>query len=1253
MVNTGSLTNKDPEVICKEIWVAIDAQIREVDFGSDIDREKILRAAEFSKKIAKGKFVHNDRDALEEIGLNPDELNVVTNLNTLYLRTFQFSQTVALNNQDFGYHNIKRRVDQMKQAGLSADEALQAIEKVRMEQSLTAHPTYTGAPDYTQRMGRMCQGYEVLLDPNATSEEKTAAEESVNRTFSELITHHSTREDSMTVNDETDFMIATMKNIRRGAHRLHDQYDRAMQTVYGDEYDPQKLRINLKYRAWGASGDKDGNPNVIDETTGYAIKALRGSMIAEYLKDLEAMQKLAGGANDTLTGVQKKLQELAQKINHEGVDRPRLLADTLKAVTDGLESVYKESGAQKNEKLQQASLQMLRDLDIFELNFAKIEFRETAENNKFVLKNIIPLSEVKKFAAGDIIENRVRSYADLGDLRNIKLESYRDEIEKILKEENAKYAEGEEPRFKSFDALQNFLTEADDQLLEPMLKACSRRDQAVFDKIQIAVTGAVRSRVIDPIMADVLGGQKQYSFDTLKQWKDEAWDNLQAHIKSHPDEKDQITGPGYDHEDSLFYHTIGRKMRIAAQPDMCDTQQLAEATSSIDYLEEMVIDAATGNFNNKISSLFEEPDLLRNVDTILEDTITNSSVFKHITESSIAFFEKEHRQPLDEEIAGMLRNLPPPELGSDETPSAFETGLRDLQKKIYEKYKGRFVLEDILQLEIQFAHSDNTRRGGLSASRPLLKQAHDKAMSVLAKYGIGGRVLEGGSMTDPYRGGMRAFIAQTNAYDTHQFIKFTSQGIDNAVVFSNALFTALQIGDIVSEATVNFLRNTKKILGKTLYTEKTPIVEKARKDLRDRVSLDKFENFADVPSIVYIAKATEGWEDKVNAELKKSDKQGRPYQRYLANLIENNLGLVQQLGETTEYYRNEFLNQDVVGLVMAQVLDAAGEARHGGKASRGIRKGKKKANEFYSSPFDVRTIGFSQSHLQKGEHAGYIGAGALPGIYQKIIDDMNEIAALVRGQYEPETAKERVLAAEAKGLHQDARETLREFVEGKDKGKSKSDSEIMHQLYIASPVVREQVDRLAQALASTDFERIWDEAQGEIYEKTSNADEEKILEAINGRPSHGELEALAKTKNTSVKGMLAWKELEFRKAAELVFETMSERTQQIDLKNYTTAKLRQMIKETLDKNYQLHVDRNDSANLYQDVVYTTYRRQQEILKEKRLGEKAEESLKARFHRARDEMHLMKNMYLFTSEGVKAALHENRDKIVMNDTALAR
>lgn len=80
--------------------------------------------------------------------------------------------------------------------------------------------------------------------------------------------------------------------------------------------------------------------------------------------------------------------------------------------------------------------------------------------------------------------------------------------------------------------------------------------------------------------------------------------------------------------------------------------------------------------------------------------------------------------------------------------------------------------------QVQLAHSDNARRSGMPAARAYIYEAHQKLRELGAKHGVTMQFFEGGSQSDPYRGGIRSMTSTIKEFGIQDFAKFTFQGGD-------------------------------------------------------------------------------------------------------------------------------------------------------------------------------------------------------------------------------------------------------------------------------------------------------------------------------------------------------------------------------------------------------------------------------------------------------------------------------------------
>ncbi len=244
------------------------------------------------------------------------------------------------------------------------------------------------------------------------------------------------------------------------------------------------------------------------------------------------------------------------------------------------------------------------------------------------------------------------------------------------------------------------------------------------------------------------------------------------------DKWDEIkeNGPGrkYDLKDPMpiTYHTVQRMALARDFPEMITANVLAECENTSNLLEAEFLQAASEKGGKRaimgIVPLFESPEVMQRVDQVMASAYDNEAYRRHM---SI--------------VADHLK----------------EMGFSD----------GKVTQQ------VQIAHSDNTRRSGLPAARALIYDAHTKIREVNDAHGVKTEFFEGGSNSDPFRGGLRAISAATNAYGLADMMKFTFQGGDMLNYFNYP-------GSVERLYTRNFSHAAKLLMQKELQPRVLPNV---------------------------------------------------------------------------------------------------------------------------------------------------------------------------------------------------------------------------------------------------------------------------------------------------------------------------------------------------------------------------------------------------------------------------------------------
>ncbi len=275
----------------------------------------------------------------------------------------------------------------------SAEEAVSKLNQPVFEVVMTMHPTNTHSLESMQAQRELIKAVEFP--------DEKKAKDAMRLMLSTPVLHEKAGQDAnFTVRDETAVVVHFLNNLYEDLPAVYAEYDDALKRKFRTSYKPQDLQLNLKLGSWGSSGDKDGNNNVTAETTLEAIGLHTQAIVQNYLRDVEALanpalqpwQTKLSKAVDELKTLMPQIEALrddsektrAKQASHSGKelsDRFDKLSEHLRVIRAELDA---KQFAQDMDKLyaqdkDPRTLNLLRKVRTFGFDFAKIEYRETAE----------------------------------------------------------------------------------------------------------------------------------------------------------------------------------------------------------------------------------------------------------------------------------------------------------------------------------------------------------------------------------------------------------------------------------------------------------------------------------------------------------------------------------------------------------------------------------------------------------------------------------------------------------------------------------------------------------------------------------------------------------------------------------------------------------------------------------------------------------------------------------------------------------
>jgi phosphoenolpyruvate carboxylase len=180
-------------------------------------------------------------------------------------------------------HSLRGTLLRMRDAGISASEALEALGRIRVMPVFTAHPTEVARRTVLFKRRRIARELEALDRLPLTDAEAAARAAAIAAEITALWQADEVRRRKPTVRNEIkmglgyypDCLIPTLP-------ALYEQVAGAFRHAYGYEPPERELPNVLLFGSW-IGGDRDGNPYVTPEATSAALDLARRAILDFYI----------------------------------------------------------------------------------------------------------------------------------------------------------------------------------------------------------------------------------------------------------------------------------------------------------------------------------------------------------------------------------------------------------------------------------------------------------------------------------------------------------------------------------------------------------------------------------------------------------------------------------------------------------------------------------------------------------------------------------------------------------------------------------------------------------------------------------------------------------------------------------------------------------------------------------------------------------------------------------------------------------
>lgn len=363
---------------------------------------------------------------LEEflLSLSPGEAHGLARAFTLYFQLVNLAEE-SYRLQKLRFHeadpsraaamSLERLFGELKARGVPAEKVSAALDSLSVEPVLTAHPTEAKRRTVLRHIWRLGSLWDVMQGASLSWREKARAEEELLELLEILWRTKQVRDRRLTVEDE---ITNTLHFFPQTIFRAAADFDDALARSLARHYPGLSAGRVLRFGSW-VGGDRDGNPNVLPETSLSALRRHRDTALTFYLEAVERLWAWITPAVD-LAPVSRALERSVARdlralpeaqqdlVSLEAGEiyrvKLRLMSRRLKNTLEKKKPGYREAGEFLSDlKLLQESLlqnkglraahgaleTLIRQAGLFGFHLARLDFRQHALRVRETVKELL------------------------------------------------------------------------------------------------------------------------------------------------------------------------------------------------------------------------------------------------------------------------------------------------------------------------------------------------------------------------------------------------------------------------------------------------------------------------------------------------------------------------------------------------------------------------------------------------------------------------------------------------------------------------------------------------------------------------------------------------------------------------------------------------------------------------------------------------------------------------------------------------
>ena len=228
--------------------------------------------------------------------------------------------------------SFRGTLTRMKKAGMSVEDALAALKKVRVIPVFTAHPTEVARRTVLSKRRRIAKQLQRLDRLPLSDSDALQLESAIRAEITSLWQTDEVRIEKPLVTDEIRMGLDHYPaSIFAALPRIYTEIADSFREVYGHIFRNEDLPEVLSFGSW-IGGDRDGNPFVTPESTGEALQRARNTILGYYVERVEFVgEQLSSSVHQVSISepLQAKLAQYTKSLGSEHSHLARISATEL------------------------------------------------------------------------------------------------------------------------------------------------------------------------------------------------------------------------------------------------------------------------------------------------------------------------------------------------------------------------------------------------------------------------------------------------------------------------------------------------------------------------------------------------------------------------------------------------------------------------------------------------------------------------------------------------------------------------------------------------------------------------------------------------------------------------------------------------------------------------------------------------------------------------------------------------------------